>query len=178
MTVLHPFPPPSEHAPSRASQHVRACTRMTSEPGQTAALHPDSVPTPNEISNTRSAPRRVVEREILPDPECPRSPQWASQHGAGESHAMSVHDLSGALRELRNSIREGSGCQVHGQGLCTVQPDDLSLCILAFAERYESRDQPTSVHTRISMSLSINATLVQLKIQLRLQLRPGSMGQT
>ena len=40
------------------------------------------------------------------------------------------------------SIRESSGCQIHGQGLCAVHPDDLSLRILAFAERYESRDEP------------------------------------
>ena len=89
---------------------------MDSEPGHTADLHPDSVPTPNKIINPRSAPRRGVDNEILPEVECPRAPQWASQSGAGESHALSVHDLSGALRELRNSISEGSGGHIHGQG--------------------------------------------------------------
>ena len=48
-----------------------------------------------------------------------------------------------ALRELRDSLREDSGGQAPEQGLCTIQPDDLSLRILAFAERYESRYEPT-----------------------------------
>ena len=142
MTVLTQFIPLTEEAPSRATYPIRACTHMTSVPGQTADLFPDSVPTPNKPNDTQSVPRRVVREEDLPESGCPRLPQWASKLGEGESEAISVHKLSVALRELRDSLREDSYGQEHDQALSTVHPDDLSSRILAYAERYESLDEP------------------------------------
>ena len=143
MTVLPQCTSPSEEAPSRATQPIHAYTHHASVPGHTAALFPDSVHTPNMHNDTRSVPRRVVREENLPESGCPREPQWADKLGEGESEAMSVHKLSVALRDLKDSLREDSCGQEHEQDLCTVHPDDLSLRILAFAERYESRYEPT-----------------------------------
>ena len=142
MTVLTQFTSPTEEASSRATYHIRACTHKTSVPGQTADLFPDSAPTPNKPNDTQSVPRRVVREEDLPESGCPRLPQWASKLGEGESEARSVHKLSVALRELRDSLREDSYGQEHDQALSTVHPDDLSSRILAYAERYESLDEP------------------------------------
>jgi len=173
MTVLTQFTSPTEEASSRATYHIRACTHKTSVPGQTADLFPDSVPTPNKPNDTRSVPRRVVREEDLPESGCPRLPQWASKLGEGESEAISVHKLSVALRELRDSLREDSYGQEYEQALSTVHPDDLSSRIIAYAERYESRYEPIP-YTLSNANLSINAISVQSVVQLRLQLRPWS----
>ena len=142
MTVLTQCTPPIEEAPSRATYPIRAYTHHTSVPGQNADLFPDSAPTPNKPNDTQSVPRRVVGEEDLPESGCPRLPQWASKLGEGESEVRSVHKLSVALRELRDSLRQDSYGQEHDQALSTVHPDDLSSRILAYAERYESLDEP------------------------------------
>ena len=142
MTAVTQFISPIEEAPSRATHPIRAYTHKTSVPGQNADLFPDSAPTPNKPNDTQSVPRRVVREEDLPESGCPRLPQWASKLGEGESEAISVHKLSVALRELRDSLREDSYGQEHDQALSTVHPDDLSSRIIAYAEQYESRDDP------------------------------------
>ena len=130
MTVLTQFTSPTQEASSRATYHIHTCTQQTSVPGQNADLFPDSAPTPNKPNDTQSVPRRVVREEDLPESGCPRLPQWASKLGEGESEVRSVHKLSVALRELKDSLREDSCGQEHEQDLSTVHPDDLSLRIL------------------------------------------------